>query len=151
MHRELVDLAASGLVTVTRSSNQKYYQANSGSPIFQELHGLVVKTVGLTAPLARALAPLEEEISAAFVYGSIAKGTERASSDIDLMIISDTLHHADLYRVLMPVEAQLGRHINPVLMTPMEWRNKRTHNDSFASRVSEQPRTFIVGAPSDIS
>src|SRR6185436_10782044 len=83
-HRQLVRLADSGLVTATRVGNQKHYQANRDSPIFSELHGLVVKTMGLVGPLEEALAPFRERIQVAFVYGSIAKGTDTAQSDIDL-------------------------------------------------------------------
>jgi len=151
VHRQLADLEASGLATVTRSGNQKYYQANASSPVFTELHGLIVKTVGLAGPLAQALEPLKKEIRAAFVFGSPAKGRDTASSDIDLMVISDSLHHADLYRSLQRVEAKLGRQINPVLMTLSEWQSKATSTDSLASRVTVQPRTFVVGSPNDIA
>lgn len=150
-HRQLADLESSGLVTVTRSGNQKYYQANASSPVFDELQGLIVKTVGLAAPLARALASLRKDIHAAFVFGSLARGSDTASSDIDLMVISDSLHHADLYRALQRVEKQLGRQVNPVLMTRSEWRAKAAAADSFAARVASQPRTFIVGSAVDLA
>src|SRR6185503_3535612 len=55
-HRQLARLEAAGLLTVTRTGNQKHYQARHDSPVFPELHGLVVKTVGLTEPLRAALA-----------------------------------------------------------------------------------------------
>ena len=88
-HRLLTRLADAGLVTVSRSGNQKHYQANRHSPIFSELHRLVVKTVGVVGPLRRALAPFAKRIAAAFVYGSVAKGADTAKSDIDVMVISD--------------------------------------------------------------
>ena len=87
-HRVLTRLAAVGLVTVTHSGNQKHYRANRSSPIFEELHGLIVKTVGVVEPLRRALEVQADDVRAAFVYGSVAKGTDKAGSDIDLMVVS---------------------------------------------------------------
>lgn len=85
VHRQLQRLSEAGLIVATREGNQKYYQARRDSPIYSELHGLIAKTVGLLQPLKAALEPLEERIESAFVYGSTAKGTDRAGSDIDLL------------------------------------------------------------------
>ncbi|MDE2263387.1 MAG: nucleotidyltransferase domain-containing protein, partial [Gammaproteobacteria bacterium] len=93
VHRQLTRLADAGLVIVTHRGNQKYYQANAESPVYVELHGLVVKSVGLVEPLRRALARHASKIQAAFIFGSVAKGTDRATSDIDLFILSDSLRH----------------------------------------------------------
>jgi predicted nucleotidyltransferase len=117
VHRLITRLAATGLVSVTSVGNQKFYQANPESPVFAELCGLIQKTVGLAGPLRKALAPLANKISVAFVYGSIAKGTERASSDIDLMVIADDLDYAALYAALTDAEAVLSRPINPNVMS----------------------------------
>ena len=96
VQRELARLEQSGLVTIKALGNQKYYQANPASPIFTELTGIAQKTVGLAEPLRQALLPLTRKISAAFVYGSVAKKQDTASSDIDLMVISDKLVYADV-------------------------------------------------------
>jgi hypothetical protein len=90
--RELSRLQRSGLVLVERIGNQKHYRANQDSPIFEELHSLVLKTVGLADPLRKSLEPYAGAIKAAFVYGSVAKGTDTARSDIDLMVIGDELN-----------------------------------------------------------
>lgn len=124
VHRQLLRLADSGLVTVTRIGNQKHYQANRDSPVFSELHGLVVKTVGLAGPLEEALAPFKDQIQVAFVYGSIAKGTDTAQSDIDLMVICDDLAYSDLYSALQEAEATLGRPVQVSLATAAEWKRK---------------------------
>lgn len=151
VHRQLARLADAGLVTVTRSGNQKHYQARRDSPVFGELHGLVVKTVGLVEPIRQALTDLRQSIKAAFVYGSVAKGSDRAGSDIDLMVISDELDYAALYKSLGQAEAVLGRRINPTVMTPREWRAKRAAVDSFAKRVSAGPRLFVFGSDDDVT
>src|SRR5262249_26657782 len=113
VQRELRRLEASGLVIVTRVGNQKHYQANSSSPIFEELRAIVLKTVGLADVLRVALAPVSKDIRAAFVYGSVAKGQDTAASDVDLMVVSDRLSHADLFVALERATAQLGRKVAP--------------------------------------
>ena len=92
VQRELGRLEASGLVTVRRVGNQKHYQANAGSPVFEELRALVLKTVGLADVLRAALAPMAKDIRAAFVYGSVAKRQDTATSDIDLMVDQRSPH-----------------------------------------------------------
>lgn len=146
VHRQLGRLAAAGLVTVTKVGNQKFYQANAESPVFAELRGFVVKTVGVVEPLRRALAPLADRIRAAFVYGSVAKGNDRADSDVDLLVLSDSLHHDQLYEALAPAEQELGRPVNPTLVTLDAWRARRAEPDSFASRVAGSPHLFVLGS-----
>jgi len=151
VHRQLGRLASVGLVTVTRIGNQKFYQANPASPIFNELCGLIAKTVGVVEPLRKALAPLADEIRAAFVYGSLAKGKDRASSDIDLFVLSDSVRHESLYKVLASAERHLGREINPTLITPAEWRSKRATPDSFAARIADSPHILVLGSEDDLT
>ena len=111
VQRELARLAHSMLVTVRPVGNQKHYQANPDSPIYAELCGIARKTVGLAEPLRAALAPLAESITAAFVFGSVAKREDTSSSDIDLMLVSDSLSYGDTFSVLEVVSAQLGREV----------------------------------------
>jgi len=144
-HRQLLRLEQAGLVRVTRIGNQKHYQADPGSPIFPELHGLVVKTVGLVEPLRVALAPIARQIDLAFVFGSVAKGTEKAGSDLDLMVVSNELGYADVYEALQGAEEILGRTINPTVWTRAEWTRERRKNDSFAKRIASQSRIFVIG------
>lgn len=151
VHRVLTRLADAGLVTVSRSGNQKHYQANRDSPVFHELHQLIVKTVGVVAPLKRALAPSARKIHAAFVYGSVAKRADTAKSDIDLMVISDTLSYPDIFRALQRAERALGRPVNPNVMTSAEWRVKRRQAGSFAARIAQQPRLFVIGSDDDLA
>lgn len=150
VHRQLGRLADAGLVTVTRSGNQKHYQANRDAPVFSELHGLVVKTIGIVEPLRAAMSSIASRAHAAFVYGSSAKGSARASSDIDVMVISDSLRYPDVYDALAPVERALGRPVNPTVMTTAEWRSKRRRTDSFVARLTKQPKLFVFGSANDL-
>ena len=151
VHRQLERLAQAGLVTVTHSGNQKYYQASRDTPVFKELYGLITKTVGVVAPLRRALAGHARRIHAAFVYGSLAKGTDRSESDIDLMVVSDTLQYPEVYEAVQAAEGQLGRVVNPTVMTRADWRVKKNRKDSFVARIAGQPRLFVFGAPDDLA
>lgn len=151
VHRQLIRLAESGLVTVTRVGNQKHYQANRDSPVFAELQGLVVKTIGLVTPLEKALEPFRRRIHAAFVYGSIAKGTDTARSDVDLMVICDDLAYSDLYSALQEAEETLQRPIHVSLSTAVEWRQKLAAGNPFITKVQAQPRIPLIGSPDDLA
>lgn len=146
VHRQLQRLEQAGLVSVSRDGNQKYYAARKDAPIFQELHGLVVKTVGVVEPLRAVLASMADEIELAFVFGSVAKGSEHAGSDLDLLVVTDKLGYADVYSALESAERTLGRTINPTVFTLTEWKQKRAQHDSFAARITAQPRLFVIGS-----
>jgi predicted nucleotidyltransferase len=150
VHRQLERLAAAELVTVTRTGNQKYYQARRESPVFKELRGLAVKTVGAIEPLRQSLAGVRGRISAAFVFGSVAKGTDKAGSDIDLMVVSDTLRYPDLYPLLEGAESVLSRRVNATVLTATEWRAKRGRPNSFVARIAGQPRLFVAGSDDEL-
>jgi len=150
VHRQLARLEAAGLVTVTRTGNQKFYRARPDSPIFGELTRLIIKTVGVTEPIRRALAKQSRFIQAAFVYGSVAKRSDRATSDIDLLVLSDTLSYSDVFEALQPTEARLGRPVNPTVMSLRDWRMKRSRKDSFVARVAAQPKLFVLGTDDDL-
>ncbi len=135
VQRELGKLAESGLVTVTRVGNQKHFQANPASPIYSELRALIRKTVGLAEPLRRALEPGREAIELALIYGSVAEGREKAASDIDLLLVSDTLTLEDVYRLLEEAERQLARKIHPTLYASAEFDRRLSAGNPFLKRV----------------
>ncbi len=151
VQRELARLEASGLVTVTRIGNQKHYQANAATPVFEELRGLVLKTSGLADVLRDGLAPLAERISAAFVYGSVAKGQDTSASDIDLMIISDTLTYADIFAVLEEAASRLGRPVSPTVYSREELDRRVKQDNAFITRVLVQPKLWLIGQERDLA
>lgn len=150
LQRELDRLEQSGLVTVRAVGNQKHYQANREAPIFEELHGIVVKTFGVADVLRSALAPLGEGIEAAFIFGSVAKASDTGSSDIDLFVVSDALEYQDVIEALMPAEGIVGRKINPTIYSRAELARKRKERSSFIQRVLEQPKIFLIGSADDL-
>jgi predicted nucleotidyltransferase len=149
--RELARLEESGLVISRRVGHQKHYQANSSSPLFAELRAIVEKTVGLAEPLRKALSSIATEILAAFVYGSIAKGTDRSQSDIDLMVISDTLTYGEVFGALERVSRTLGRQVNPIVYASAEFSKRVRAKNAFVTRVLEQPRVWVIGSEHDIA
>ncbi|GMQ74849.1 MAG: hypothetical protein BMS9Abin01_0089 [Gammaproteobacteria bacterium] len=146
VQRELGRLARSGLVTVTKVGNQKHYQANRDSPLFEELCRIIKKTVGLQEPVRAALEPLANKISLALIYGSIAKRSDTAASDIDLLIVSDELTLEEIYAALAPVEKLLDRSVNPTLYTSKEFAHRRKTSNSFVTRVLENPYIVLEGS-----
>jgi predicted nucleotidyltransferase len=151
VQRELARLEQSKLVNVRRIGTQKHYQANTDSPLFEELCSIARKTVGLAEPLRTALAPLSSKIAAAFVFGSVAKKQDTSVSDIDLMVISDTVTYADLYSALEPLNEKLRRGVNPQVYTRRELAKRVKEHNSFITRVLGQPKLWIYGSENDLA
>lgn len=150
VQRELEKLSGAGLLTVRQVGNQKHYQANPQSPIFEELRGIVIKTFGLSDMLRANLLEFASRIRAAFIYGSVAKAVDTASSDIDLMIVSPDLSYAEVMARLAETEAHVGRKINPTLYKPESFARKRAEDSAFVNRVLEQPKIFLIGTEDDL-
>ncbi len=145
LQRELNRLAKAGLVRSERVGNLRRFQANPQSPVYGELVGLTRKTLGVEPMLREALLPLVPDLQAAWVYGSVAKQTDTARSDIDVMLVGKNLRLAKVLELLVPLEAQLGRKINPTCYTPAEFQRRRAEPDSFVNRVLAQPILALVG------
>jgi predicted nucleotidyltransferase len=145
VQRELAQLEAAELVTVRRIGNQKHYQANEAAPIFEELRGLVLKTSGLVDVLRSALAPLAAQIDLAFVFGSVAKATDTAKSDIDLLVVSDWLAYAELFAALEPASMRLKRTVSPTLHSLEEIDKRIRAENPFIKRVFAQPKLWVIG------
>lgn len=150
VQRELSRLTDVGLVTVTSIGNQKHFQANPASPIFDELHGIVIKTFGVADVIRDALQPVAPRIKAAFIYGSVAKGEDTAGSDIDVMMVTDSLSYREAVEHLYPLDQKLGRPVNPVVYATDEFVSKLTSDNAFVSRVMEQPKIMLIGSEDDI-
>jgi predicted nucleotidyltransferase len=145
VNRELDKLCAAGLLTVSRQGNQNHYQANANNPIFNELKAITQKTFGVVDIIKAALAPLLPQLNCAFIYGSVAQGTEHAGSDIDLMLVGDDMSYSEVMELLAPAEKQLGRTINPTLYTVAEFTDRKNSHQPFITRVIEQPKLWLAG------
>jgi len=147
VRQDLGKLAKMGLVTRRRDGNRVYFAANEKHPLRPEIRGLVLKTIGLADALARALK--HDGIRCAFVFGSVASGTEGAESDIDLMAIG-SIGLRTLSGLLSGLTDRLGREINPHAMTPEEWKRRLAANDHFAASLMNGRKLFIVGSADEL-
>ena len=144
LQRELDTLSQLGLIERSAVGNQVFYRANRNHPIFPELRALVAKTVGVIPMLRSALAPLADRILVAFVYGSMARGEEKAESDIDLLIVGKAELEA-VIAMLGNVEASLRRPVNPTVYSPAEFRTKLASGNHFLNSVVRGKKAFLIG------
>lgn len=147
--RELGKLAETGLVLRSEHGNQVRYRANRDCPLFDELAGLFRKTHGSRSVLAEALAPLRERIRVALIFGSMARGSDKAASDVDLLVVGD-VGFAELVQALYPAQQTLQREINPVLYSAAELGERLDRGDAFAARVLSDARIFVIGGPHEL-
>ncbi|WP_404420077.1 nucleotidyltransferase domain-containing protein [Marinospirillum sp.] len=150
VQREVQRLKASHLVSLHQKGREKYYQANPHSPLFNELHSLFEKTRGTEQLILHALQTLECRLQLALIYGSYAKQTDHANSDIDLLLISDSLTLEEVFAALEPVEKQLERQINPTLYTQVEFKVRLEKGQPFITRLLAGPYRLLKGHPDDI-
>lgn len=149
VQRELKRLTECGLVLIHRIGNQTHYRANQESPVYHELVQIVYKTFGISKPIRDALMPFKS-IETAFIYGSVAKKEDSAKSDIDLMVISNTVTHGDLIAALLKTESQLQRSINITIYSKKEIHQQLKEGNAFINRVLEQPKIWVVGSEENL-
>jgi len=149
VQRELQRLERAGLVSVEMRGNQKHYQANSDSPLFDEICSVVRKTVGLEEPLKAAIRSLAGTVRLALVYGSVAKRQDTSASDVDLLIVADEVTLEDVYAALSVAEQQLDRKVNPTLYTSEEFDRRRARGSAFLKRVLGGPVIMLSGTVDD--
>ena len=149
--RELDRMLATGIVSMNKIGNQHHYQANPACPIYKELLSIVKKTFGVVDVIKDSLIKIDNEVDFSFVYGSVAKGEETAGSDIDLLIVTESLAYADVMKVLDNAEQELGRTINPSIYTLQQIKKKIKQKNAFLTRLMEQPKLWIKGSDDDIN
>lgn len=149
LHRELRTLTEAGLLLREPLGNQVRYRANRTCPIYPELAEIFRKTAGLADLLREALAPLAGQISAAFVFGSMAQGTETPTSDVDVFVVGE-VSFAEVVAAFAPLRERLGREVNPVVMGRPEFASQRAAKERFVERVMEEPKLFLMGTVDDL-
>lgn len=149
LHKELSRLAEGGILIRQQEGKQVYYSANLACPIYDELASILRKTTGFAATLAQALVPVADKVRVGFVFGSMARGTGKPESDIDVLLIGD-LSFSAVVKLLYPCQSQLGREINPRVFAPDEWRQKLKSDDAFVRELMGKPKIFLVGGPLEL-
>jgi predicted nucleotidyltransferase len=146
VQREVERLTNSGLLTVTKIGRQKFYSPNQQAPIYPELCALVRKTLGIEQQLRAAIDQGGENILMALLYGSVAKEEDRANSDIDVLLVSDTMTLEGVFRLFEPAEKALGRTINPTLYTVQEFEKRRADGQPFLRKVLAGKTILLKGS-----
>lgn len=146
-HRELRRMQRAGLLTAQRVGNQVRYRADPSCVLFPELQGIVRKTAGLAEVLRTALEPQRERIAFAFVFGSMADGSAGPASDIDLLVVGDASFR-EVVTAIHPAQEALARPVNPVVMTPAIFRERR-QDAGFVARILGGPRVPVMGGLDD--
>lgn len=149
LQRELEALVGAGILKRRREGRMVFVQADTDSPVFAELQGLLFKTAGLADVLRKALSPFLERIQVAFVYGSVARAQESSRSDIDLFIIGD-VGLRDVAAAVQDAQAQVGREVNPKIYRREEIAKRLAVADHFVSSVLGKPKLFVVGAQREL-
>lgn len=149
LQRELTALVQSGILEQRRDGRRTYFKAETRSPIFRDLRSIFEKTIGLVPTLRIMLRPFGDKIACAFVYGSVARGEERATSDVDLMVIGE-LELADLFPSLGKAEKRLGREINVTNYSVDEFRKKASEGNHFLTAVLNGNLQFVKGEQRDL-
>ena len=142
--RELSAWVDSGLLVRNRRGQQVYYQANRDSPVFGELKALAVKTAGIADVLREAITKLPDRITLAFVHGSVAEQTEKAGSDVDMVVVGDVTF-GDIAAALQPAQDSIGREVNPSVYSEKEFRKKLRASHPFLKNVVGKPKIFLIG------
>ncbi len=150
VRRELERLTSAGLLVVSSTGNQRHYRANPDNPVYYELVGIVRKTFGMVDVIREALVSLDTQIDLAFIYGSIAKGGETAGSDIDLLVVADSLAYAVLMSQLSQAEQLLGRPINPTIYDRVQVKARLQDGNAFLNRIMTQPKLWVKGCEDDL-
>lgn len=149
VQRELSGLQQSGLILQTSVGNQKHYQANPESPIFEELRSIVTKTLGPADTLRAALSAIADQVQLALLYGSVAARRDTALSDFDVLLVSDTLMLEQVYEALAPAEKQLGRPVNPTLYTYAEFHKRLKQRNPFLLKLLARETIALIGNKDD--
>jgi predicted nucleotidyltransferase len=144
LQRELKALVDGGILETRREGTRAYFKADARSPVFPELRGLIDKTAGVVPTLQAILRPFEGRIACAFVYGSVARSDEHATSDIDLLVAGD-VGLAGLTPALRKAEARLGREVNVTSYSAAEFRKKAAAKDHFLSEILRGKKLFLKG------
>lgn len=151
VQRELDRMTSSGLITVSLVGGQKRFQANGSSPLFEPLRDIISKTAGIAEQVKAALEPLASAIQFATLYGSIAKRTDVATSDVDLLIVTNQLTLERVYAALERVEKRLARRVSPTLYTSDEFLRRRKSKQPFLTKVLSGVHEVLIGSEDAIS
>lgn len=148
IERELKKLTSAGILSIERVNTKKLYSANRNNPIFEELKNIIIKTFGIVDLIKKALLPFKNDIKLAVIFGSFVKGEFVASSDIDLLIVSE-ISYRNLVKITTPLEKIFQRAINLNVYSINEFKSKYTSDHHFIKSVFASEVIYLIGEIND--
>jgi predicted nucleotidyltransferase len=142
--RELAFLTSAGLVAEQRQGNQRLLSAGVSSPVFPEVRALIAKASGFQALIREALYGLEAKIDLAVVFGSVAKGTEHADSDLDLFVVGKAGYSVIMQR-MYAIEDRLGRKVQTLYFDAGSATDRRSLRKASTRALLAGPKVFVLG------
>ena len=144
IRREMIKLEKSGLFLSRIMGKMKLYRLNTAYPFYNEIKNIVRKTIGIECRLKEIIKKYQD-IKFAFIYGSFARGKEKALSDIDLIVIGG-IDFKGIKTCIYEYQSKIGREINSVIYSPEEFLSKFKAENHFIHTVIKEPKIFLKGA-----
>lgn len=143
VYKEIEKLKSLGLVTEERRGRIRLFTINKNSVIYDELRRLLLKTTALGQQLRSSLPELEKA-KYVLIYGSVARGEELETSDVDLLIIGD-IAEENLIAGIRKVEKEIGREINYILWSEREFEKRVKTKHHLLTEIADNPIIGLVG------
>ncbi|MFZ5952376.1 MAG: nucleotidyltransferase domain-containing protein [Candidatus Rifleibacteriota bacterium] len=147
IRQEAEKLERLSLVLKRKDGNRVYYKANKRHPLYDLINKMVLRTFGVIGVLEKELARFDLEF--AFIFGSVASGTDRLESDIDLFLIGNTSLRS-VSSTVSQISLEIGREINFHVMKPEEFRRRKLEGEHFVARVLEMPILMVIGKENEL-
>jgi len=148
IRRELLRFQKDTLFHTQKVGNLLYYSLNTKHPLFEELRSIVSKTVGVEGSLRKILSSIKQ-VKISFIYGSFALEHQKATSDIDLMIIGNP-DISNLNEKIASLEKKLKREINITIYSREEFVAKKRDKSGFILDLLKNPKIMLIGKEDDI-
>ena len=140
--RELDNLERAGLLTSEKVGNLRYYRVNKGSPVYEEIKGIIAKTTGVHASIRDGFRKIKG-IRTAILYGP-EQHEEGGLGPIRLMVIGE-IDLNDINDAVRVLENRLNREINYLVFDEAEFRRRKAEDDPFLVEVLKGRRTILIG------
>lgn len=114
---ELNRFEEAGLLKSSPRGNKKYYTANTGHPLFNDIHNIILKTIGFDQVVERVIDKLGG-LQKAYITGSFSHGLD--SRIIDLVLVGEDIDRIFLLKLIEKAEEIIKRKIRYVLLNPSE-------------------------------
>ena len=132
-----------------RRGNMRFFRLNKEYPLYEEIKSIISKTIGLENELKELVDKLDN-VECAFIFGSVAKGTENSNSDVDLMLVGN-INQDSLTTAISSLEGKIAREINYHIYSSQEIVKKIEEHDGFMTNIFLSPIIKLKGNPYDLA